>query len=226
MGRYEDPWTAKTRPGNPQQTKPGLTVQGKPSFRKVESPVTYCSLLSFSLSTLSLNPYSRLWGKFDTSTPSTSPKSCKRPSPSRTNPNRCRPKAKPRGTCRDRLLYESPMRKRWVLSDLSISVLHMSCLCNASELFYCHYTKTVLIFTISLKLIHQGSLQSEKYHISLIRVPGKYQDGLLGNFCTNPLWNPPFWKMTQGATFLINFFLPHFVPRCARHWHEKVIKSF
>ncbi len=150
----------------------------------------YYSLLSSSSSTLSLNPYSRLLGKFDTSTPFTFPESCKRPSPSRTNPNRCRPKAKPRVTCRDRRSYESLTRKRCVLLDLSISVLHMSCSCNSSELFFnCHYTKTVLISTISLKLIHQGSLRvlAVKYHIPLIHVPGKYQDGLLANFFTNPL---------------------------------------
>lgn len=173
-----------------------------------------------------LESHSRLWGKFDTSTPSTFPKSCIRPSPSKANPNRCRPKARRHGTCRDRLSYESPMRKRWEPSDSSVSVLHTSCLC---ELFYRHYTKTVLISTISLKLIHQRNLHrvlAAKYHISLIRVPGKYQDSLLANFFTNPLWNPLVWKMTGGVKFFNQFLFLLLVPRYGRHWCEKVIKSF
>lgn len=188
----------------------------------------YYSLLSSSSSTLSLNPYSRLWGKFDTSTPSTFPKSCKRPSPSRTNPNRCRPKAKPRGTWRDRLSYESPTRKRCVLLDLSISVLHMSCFCNSSELFYCHYTKTVLISAISLKLIHQGSLQSVGCEISYFFNPCPWQipRWLAGQFLNqSPLKSSYLKDDTRGYIFN-QFLLLLLVPRCARHWHEKVIKSF
>lgn len=93
--------------------------------------------------------------------------------------------------------HEKKVRAVWLV--------HLFYICHAFvSFFYCHYTKTVLISTISLKLIHQRNLQSAGCEISYFFNPCPWQipRQLAGQFLyQSPLKSSRLKDDTGGLCF-------------------------